>query len=59
MPDVTQPENSPSDRSSPAQQEFTFQRILELTEQVCLRFENKHLPVSLGLIEEEDSVEIA
>ena len=46
MLDAKQLANFPPDRLSPKETDTTFQRILQLTEQVCRRFETKWHPAS-------------
>ena len=46
MHDPKQSTNSPRDQFSTKELDTTFQRILELTEQICRRFEAKWPPPS-------------
>lgn len=58
MFDLTQDVNSPAD-PSPEVADTTFHRIVRITEQFCLRFEEKRLPAGTRSVRQSESVEVA
>jgi hypothetical protein len=59
MFDLMQDVHSPQGDLSPEVMDTTLQRIVRITEQFCLRFEEKHLSAGAGSVREKESAEAA